>query len=108
MSTETIKLILKAVYFLNHASLERKVFSVVNMLAKARSLPILTEVEFQDVLSKCIGADYLEFNEHYSHQCGKKAVINTLSCTCGGCGRYYRIKIGALSEFDVQDIMTLQ
>ncbi|KAL1457467.1 hypothetical protein WDU94_007695 [Cyamophila willieti] len=106
--SDHIKMILKAVYFLNHASLYRKVFSVVNMMSKARSLPPLSEVEFKDALTKCIGTDYLEYYDFHSHQCGKSALINALSCSCGGCGRYYRIKIGALNEFDVQDIMSLQ
>ncbi|KAI5697039.1 hypothetical protein M8J76_012624 [Diaphorina citri] len=106
--SDHVKLILKSVYFLNNASLERKLFNLVNLLAKGQNLTPLSELDFKNAINFCIGNDYLEYYDFHSHQCGKSALMNQLCCGCGSCGRYYRIKIGALNKFDVQDLMALE
>ncbi|KAL1453099.1 hypothetical protein WDU94_007273 [Cyamophila willieti] len=104
-------LILKSVYLLSHASHEQKLFTTVNFMAKAKSLPKLSELEFKNALNACLGKDFLDYVDFQSHTCRYMLPSNELcpsSCGCGGCGRYYRIKIGALNEFDVLDIMSIE
>uniref|UniRef100_A0A8D9AZP9 Uncharacterized protein n=1 Tax=Cacopsylla melanoneura TaxID=428564 RepID=A0A8D9AZP9_9HEMI len=80
---------------------EEKVFELLKMMRQSSGAPVLGQVELHEILKFLTNSGVLEMSNSETftvpnalHQlCGG---CDPCGGGCGGCGRYYRIKIGAM------------